>query len=804
MNIDVASMFTLTAGDDVFIADQFGYATALEIEGGAGNDYISTSNVPGGPGFPYADTVYGGEGNDLIITGSGNDFVDAGAGDDVIAARGGNETVIGGAGNDTFVLRFFRNVASATTDTGTTTVTDNDGVLWNGSFRPDPFPAAWTPAPTATQGFLIAGTATFVSAGVWDLAVSDDSAAIKHLTINWTGHDLTMTGGNETLVIKDYVNGTFGVTLENVKVGTSGNDTLLGSGGFYSMLGVAGDDTYVVDDGHDAVIENANEGTDLVQASIDYTLTANVENLTLLGTADLVGYGNALANTLTGNAGSNLLNGLAGADVMLGGDGNDAYFVDNAGDIVTENANEGSDTVYATAHFRLSANVENLVMQGSDDLQAYGNASVNVLYGNAGSNLLDGDAGIDAMYGGAGNDSYMVDNAGDLVIENANEGIDTVYSTAHLRLGENIENLILQGSADLQGYGNSLSNAIYGNAGSNILDGGIGGDSMYGGAGNDTYYVDNAGDVLVENPNEGFDTVFSTVGLTLTANVEILVLQGSADLQGYGNSLSNVLYGNAGNNILDGGAGGDAMYGGAGDDIYYVDNAGDVVIEAVNAGADAVFSTVSYSLSPEVETLVLQGGADLQGYGNSGANTLYGNSGNNILDGGGAADVMYGGLGDDLYYVDNAGDMVVENASEGADAVFASVNYTLTANVETLVLQGAGNLSGTGNADANNIIGNSADNILDGGAGADGLTGGAGNDTFVFHMGEGGGDTVVDFAGNGAAAGNSLQFVGYGPGATFTNVDATHWQISFNGGASQEIITFMNAASIDATDFIFV
>ena len=79
VNVGVASGFTLTAGDDVFIADQKGYATALEIDGGAGNDYISTSNVPGGPGFPYADTVYGGEGNDLIITGSGNDFVDAGA-----------------------------------------------------------------------------------------------------------------------------------------------------------------------------------------------------------------------------------------------------------------------------------------------------------------------------------------------------------------------------------------------------------------------------------------------------------------------------------------------------------------------------------------------------------------------------------------------------------------------------------------------------------------------------------------------------------------------------------------------------
>jgi Ca2+-binding RTX toxin-like protein len=111
---------------------------------------------------------------------------------------------------------------------------------------------------------------------------------------------------------------------------------------------------------------------------------------------------------------------------------------------VIENANEGSDYVYSTAHFRLSDNVENLVLQGSADLQGYGNGLTNVIYGNAGSNVLDGDAGADAIYGGAGDDAYYVDNAGDLVIENTNEGIDTVYSSAHLRLGADVENLVLK------------------------------------------------------------------------------------------------------------------------------------------------------------------------------------------------------------------------------------------------------------------------------------------------------------------------------------------------------------------------
>jgi serralysin len=203
---------------------------------------------------------------------------------------------------------------------------------------------------------------------------------------------------------------------------------------------------------------------------------------------------------------------------------------------------------------------------------------------------------------------------------------------------------------------------------------------------------------------------------------------------------------------------------------------------------------------------VMQGSGNFQGYGNNQANTLYGNSGNNLISGAGGADIMVGGAGNDTYFVDNVGDAVVENATatEGTDAVFSTVSHTLQANVETLVLQGAGNLNGTGNDLANSIFGNGGNNVLDGGAGADVLTGNAGNDTFVFHTGEGDGDIVVDFAGNGAGAGDSLQFVGYGVGANFTNIDATHWQVNYNGGASHEVITFSNAAMIDATDFVFL
>jgi Ca2+-binding RTX toxin-like protein len=262
--------------------------------------------------------------------------------------------------------------------------------------------------------------------------------------------------------------------------------------------------------------------------------------------------------------------------------------------------------------------------------------------------------------------------------------------------------------------------------------------------------------------------------------------------------------GTNGNDMLPGTIGADVMTGLGGNDTYTVNNSGDKVVELANQGTDVVVSTIHFSLPANVETLVLQGSADLQGYGNAQANTLYGNTGNNLLNGGAGADTMLGGAGNDTYFVDNVGDIVFENPNEGNDAVFSTVNYTLTANVETLVLQGTGNLSGTGNALNNTIHGNDGNNTLNGGAGADVLVGHAGNDTFVFNVGQANGDTVFDFDGQGADTGDSLRFVGYGPGATFTQNDATHWQINYNGGTAHEIITLSNAASIHASDFVFV
>jgi Ca2+-binding RTX toxin-like protein len=183
---------------------------------------------------------------------------------------------------------------------------------------------------------------------------------------------------------------------------------------------------------------------------------------------------------------------------------------------------------------------------------------------------------------------------------------------------------------------------------------------------------------------------------------------------------------------------------------------------------------------------------------------INGDEADNRLDGRGGADQLAGRTGNDTYIVDNAFDLTIENANEGTDTVVASVTYGLLANLENLTLAGTATISGVGNALSNTIIGNSGANFLDGGGAADTLTGGGDNDIFSFVRGEANGDTVIDFNGNGAAAGDTLRFSGYGPGASFTQIDATHWQVNYDGGLSHDLITFANAAAIQANDVVFL
>ena len=526
--------------------------------------------------------------------------------------------------------------------------------------------------------------------------------------------------------------------------------------GIDTLIGGAGDDTYVVDASGDVVTELANEGTDLVQSSVTYTLWANVENLTLTGSADIDGTGNAQDNRITGNSGKNLLAGLGG---------NDTYVVD-ATDTVTESAGGGTDTIEAAITYSIAAvaEVENLLLTGSANIDGTGNSLANLISGNSGNNSLvggsgddtiTGGGGTDTLAGGIGNDVLLADDATDVVQELTGEGTDTVRSSVTYTLPTGstgqIENLVLTGSNAINGTGNDLNNTLTGNSAANLLSGGSGADTMAGGLGDDTYVIDNVGDSVTELAGQGTDTVQSSITIALlAANVENLLLTGGSIINGTGNTLDNTLTGNTSDNQLDGGIGADSMAGGAGNDTYIVDNFGDVVTEASNQGsADTVRTSLStYTLTVNVENLVLTGTTALDGFGNTLNNTLTGNSLNNNLDGGAGTDTMVGGKGDDFYHVDNVGDVVTENAGEGNDTVFSSLaGYVLPRNVESLALLGTANINGTGNFLSNIIYGNDGNNIIDGGQFVDVLIGGLGNDTYIVDTPD---DIVIEDVGQGS------------------------------------------------------
>lgn len=425
-----------------------------------------------------------------------------------------------------------------------------------------------------------------------DISGLDFDVSLFFSTIIPDLSDATMLAGNDTITAgngSDYLRGYAG---NDSLVGGSGNDTLDGGAGRDTLVGGPGDDTYRVDDSGDMVVEGASAGVDAVIAMVSHVLGANVENLTLGGTAAINATGNAGNNVITGNAGNNILDGAGGNDTLAGGAGNDTYLVNSAGKQIVEAAGAGVDIVRAALSHTLAAHVENLVLTGTLAIDGHGNAehnrltgngAANTLYGHVGDDTLNGGAGVDTLWGGKGNDTYVLDDA-DLVKEVAGEGRDTVKASVDHVLASYVENLILTGTANLDGSGNGLANMLTGNAGANwlqgaggadtllgnggndTLSGGLGVDSMAGGAGNDVYEVDAAGDVVKEALNGGLDLVRSSVGYTLGANVEQLTLLGIAALDGTGNLLANRIQGNGGANPLKGLLGNDTLVGGSGND----------------------------------------------------------------------------------------------------------------------------------------------------------------------------------------------------------------------------------------------
>ncbi len=847
-------------GNDTYVVDNALDQVTENVDEGSDNVRTTLASYTLGDNVENLAKINAGN---FIGTGNalGNTLI-GNVGNDTLNGLEGADTMMGGLGNDTYVVDNVGDVVIEAPTAGTDhvrttldgyTLTDNVENLTY--FGAGAFAGSGNAlANTLTGGGLndvldggagvdrlvgLAGDDTYHVDVAGDVIVEAAGAGID--TVLSTSPSYTMAVNVENLIhVGDTVTTVTGNTLANniqggvrsdtlnggagndTLVGNAGNDTLDGGSGTDTMTGGVGDDTYVVDNALDTVTEAAGEGTDTVRTTLaSYTLGANVENLVKANVGTFSGFGNGLANNLTGNAGTDTLDGGLGADTMVGGLGNDTYVVDDLGDVVVEAAGEGTDTVRTTlgAYTLLGTELEHLTHIGAGDFVGSGNAFANTLTGAAGNDVLDGGTGIDRLVGLAGDDTYHVDEAGDVVVEAGAAGNDTVIATsASYTLSVNVENLVFAGVGNFTGIGNTLANSLTGGIGNDDLNGGTGNDTMTGGAGDDTYHVNAIGDVIIEVAGEGTDTVLSTsASYTLADNVENLSYAGAGNFAGTGNALANVITGGAGNDTLNGAEGADTLTGGLGNDTYVVDDVGDVVVEGAAAGTDLVRTTLNtYTLGGDVENLTFIGTGDFTGTGNDLANTLTGAAGNDILDGGIGADRLVGGLGNDTYHVDHAADVIVE-AGAGVDTVLStSATFTLAANVENLNHVGGNGTVVTGNTLANHIQGGVGSDYLDGGAGNDTLEGGAGDDTLVGGTGNDilvfgagfGNDSVLGFDAIATGGQDFLNLVAlgitaadFGSRVSITAEPDFSTLVTIDGADSIRLVGIPDATSVTIADF---
>jgi trimeric autotransporter adhesin len=618
-------------------------------------------------------------------------------------------------------------------------------------------------------------------------------------------------------------------TSQTLVAGSAGNDTINSDNGVTNtLIGGLGSDIYYVSS-TDAVVENNGTagGVDTVFANSSYSLSANVENLKGGGNSqsyygnsennvltstgnnnNLYGYGGA--DTLVGDAGSNVLDGGTGIDRMTGGDGSDTYYVDSTTDVVIENTDTtahygGYDQVVSTASYSLSANVEDLYLQGSA-ISGTGNAIANQIYGNSMNNTLaglggndylyDGSGGNDRLDGGDGEDNLYDQGGGnDVLIGGA--GNDYLYSSGggndNLSGGAGNDQLVdYDGNNTLDGGAGNDYLYAYG-SGNDVLSGGDGNDYLYDAAGNDNLSGGNGDDILLAyngvdrvDGGAGNDVIYKYMDGTGTGQVNNVT-------GGDGNDNVSVWGGGAA--TIDGGAGNDIIHleniysgysqvvvsGGAGDDDFYINGDDDfydttgLKISDVS-GNDTIHlvggasSSYLYTLANGIENLDASGlsssGLLLRGnasdnliIGTGGADVIEGGAGNDVLDGRGGNDNLIGGAGNDTYIISEFWDSVVESAGGGTDTVLSTQTHQLEVNVENLTLMGTSAINGAGNDLNNTITGNSNNNVLDGGAGNDVLNGGAGVDQLY---GRAGTDTLDGGTGADTLAGglgNDVYFV---------------------------------------------
>ena len=831
MNFDPSNALAPNAIQKFSFADgtSLSYAQLLargfDIYGTTGNETLSGTNLD--------NRIYAGTGNDTLIGTGANDTLVAGAGID---------TMIGGTGNETFVVNNVNDVILAkSTGSNTNTVLSSVNYI----------------APANVQNITLTGTANLTATGnnlnnvITGNAGNDTLIAGSGNATLIAGTGLaTMVGGigNDTFVVNNihdviqakstgsnintvlssvnYVapsnvqnitlTGTANLTatgnnLNNVITGNAGNDTLIaGSGnatliagtGLATMVGGTGNDTFVVNNIHD-VIQAKSTGTNVntVLSSVSYVAPANVQNITLTGTANLTATGNNLKNVITANSGNDTLIAGTGIATLVGGTGNDTFVVNNIHDVIqAKSTGSNINTVLSSVNYVAPANVQNITLTGTANLTATGNNLNNIITGNSGrdwliagngNDTLIAGTGITRMLGGAGNDTFVVNNIHDVIhAKSTGTNINTVLSSVNYVTPVNVQNITLTGTANLTATGNNLKNVITANSGNDTLIAGIGLATMVGGTGNDTFVVNNIHDVIqAKSTGSNINTVLSSVSYVTPANVQNLTGTGTRNITLTGNSLKNVITANIGNDTLIAGTGLATLVGGTGNDTFVVNNAGDVIqAQSTGTNVNTVLSSVSYVAPTNVQNITLTGITDLTATGNSLNNVITANSGNDTLIAGAGIATLVGGTGNDTFVVNNIHDVIhAKSTGSNINTVLSSVNYVAPANVQNITLTGTANLRATGNSLNDVITGNMGKDTLVGGSGIDILIAGSGQSVLSDTRGRGillggiGNDTLID--------GTANDFIAGGLGNDVITTKSSNSVVAFNIGDGQDTIT---------------
>jgi Ca2+-binding RTX toxin-like protein len=754
-------------------------------------------------GTAGADTITTSNGADTITGGLGGDTIDAGAGIDIISGGDGIDTLIGGGDGDTLDggndIDFLTGGAGIDTQSGGG---GNDRFFVNAA------------------GESGAGEAYDGGAGVDELWVAGAGAhsfvGVTFASIEW----LVVSSATATFDAEDVGAGLASNLFINALNASSSISFVRSSAGATTLAGL--------------------QFFDIDGSTITLTGTGGIDTLT----------GSSWHDTINGGGGADIIDGGLNTDAMVGGAGDDTYYVDEALDVVTEVAGEGSDTVNSTAaSYTLGSEVDNLVLLGAS-VSGTGNTGANAITGNALANTLSGGDGADTLLGGAGADSLSGDGGADELVGGADAdalsgglGVDLANYAAsaagiavNLLLGTGVggdsQGDTLTGVENVRGSaladtltGNASANALEGGDGDDLLAGLGGADALTGGAGIDTAdYSASAGGVTV-NLATGAGIGSDAQGDTLSG-IEYAIGSGFGDNL-TGSSIANILQGGAGNDALAGGDGNDILVGGAGADSL----GGGVGTDTVDYSSSSAAVTINLASGPgvggdaqgdtlfSIEVATGSAFADTLSGRDFVTDTLNGGDGDDVLMGRYGGDVLNGGAGTDtLSYANSLTGVDVRlfnGLAVGGEAngdVFTSIenltgssrNDTLSGDDNVNVLSGGGNgdaLTGRGGADllygeagGDVLLGGGGDDFLVGGAGADTLGGGAGNDTADYSASAAAVNVnLASGVGTGGdAQGDGLVSIENVIGSGFNDTivgKANVWDNIFNGGAGADTMT---------------